>query len=804
MARSHRRREVTATLIGTTTANRKGRLPAGPLPESLCIYSLATKLMIEIPERIRDQFRDLQAGCYELLQPARRSVAWEPVWRAASDKTAAFARAFAGQPAVRLLCFLLLIDALFIVLHLLYGQSGLLADPAFRLDWEQGYPEIFQYAKMTGIVIMLAALTRQRRSPVYFHWLLLFLYLLLDDAFMIHETAGGLLANEPALPSLAGAHPQDVGELLVYAFAGFFFLTTLTFTYQRSDRPARELSQYLFLLMLALGFFSVILDLAQHQVSNSLLFQLIGILEDGGEHVVISIIAAFLFFRLAPLLGWQARAGAWVRTLAQATTLFVLFLLALTFVQFGAAGLAGNDGYYHARMGQLMRQQGLKPEPPQLPLTILNESAFYDHHLLYHAYLALFAADDPVEDGGQSLTHRAKEASVLMATMALVAIWWLLRQQGVAWPWLWALAALAASEAFLYRMSMPRAQSASLLVLTLGLHWLLQKRYRLLLPLGFVYVWLYNAFPLLLVVAGVYFAAIVLAERRLAWPALTYPAAGILLGIVINPYFPDNVAFMVDHLGPKIWFSDTLVGNEWYPYETWTLVQNSAVALAAYWLGLLALGWRRERIDSRTLTLFLLTAVLGLMLLKSRRFIEYFPPFALIFTAFSVSPLLQAWQQQRPRLHRLLPLALALLLLPLLFSNLRAARDFMGGSDPPDQYAAATLWLKAYSQPGSVIFQTDWDDFPRLFFYDSRQIYTVGLDPTYMENHDPDLFQTWVQITRGQVDAPGTVIAGRFNADYVFSDLDHGDFLRQAATDPYLTEIYRDNYAVIFSVEPGQ
>ena len=761
--------------------------------------------MAEIPERIWNPFRALRAGWYEWWQPARRAAAWTPVWLAAGNKRAAFARSFAGQPAIRLVCFLLLVDALFVILHLLYGHTGLLADPAFRLDWEQGYPEIFQYAKMAGIVLMLAMLTWQQRAPVYHHWLLLFLYLLLDDAFMIHETAGGLLANEPALPSLAGAHPQDVGELLVYACAGLFFLTTLTFTYQRSDRPARELSQYLVLLVLSLGFFSVILDLAQHQSSNSFLFPLLGIVEDGGEHVVISSITSFLFLRLAPLLGWQARAGRWVRTIVEATTLSVLFILALTFVQFGAAGLAGNGGYYHARMGQLMRQQGLKPEPPQLPLTILNESAFYDHHLLYHAYLALFAAADPAEDGGQSLTHSAKEASVLMAALALLTIWWLLRRQGVAWPFLWVLGALAASEAFLYRMSMPRAQSASLLVLALGLHWLLQKRYRLLLPLGFVYVWLYNAFPLLLVVAGVYLAAIALVERRLVWPALMYPAAGILLGIVVNPYFPQNVAFIVDHLGPKIWFpqaTSTAVGNEWYPYETWTLVQNSAVALAAYWLGLLALGWRRERIDGRTLTLFLLTAVFGLMLFKSRRFIEYFPPFALIFTAFSVSPLLQTWRQQQPRLQRILPLALTLLLLPLLFSNLRAARDFMAGSDPPDQYAAATLWLKAYSQPGSVIFQTDWDDFPRLFFYDSQQIYTVGLDPTYMSIHDPDLFETWVQITRGQVDSPGAVIAGRFDADYVFSDLDHSDFLRLAAADPYLTEIYRDEYAVIFSVKP--
>src|SRR5690242_7196790 len=114
----------------------------------------------------------------------------------------------------------------------------------------------------------------------------------------------------------------------------------------------------------------------------------------------------------------------------------------------------------------------------------------------------------------------AKIASILLPALAFTAIWWLLRGQGVRWPALWALGLFAVSEAFPYRMSMPRAQSASLLALALGLHWLLTRRYRLLVPLGFAYVWLYNAFPLLLALAGVYAVAALLTERRLEWRAL--------------------------------------------------------------------------------------------------------------------------------------------------------------------------------------------------------------------------------------------------------------------------------------------
>ncbi len=489
------------------------------------------------------------------------------------------------------------------------------------------------------------------------------------------------------------------------------------------------------------------------------------------------------------------------RLLAGAIGLFAIFVAFFAYVQFGTDALAGNDGYYHIKMGWLIRQQGLKPEFPWLPMTILNADSFYDHHLLYHVYLALFATVDPAVDGGAGLTQGAKIASIIMPSLAFMAIWWLLRAQQVPWASVWALSLFAVSEAFLYRMSMPRAQSASLLVLALGLHWLLQEKYRWLIPLGFAYVWFYNAFPLLPVMGGVYMTAVFLRERRIVWQAVVYPSVGILWGIVINPYFPENISFIINHLLPKLGDSATPVGNEWYPYRTWTLVQNSGFALAAFLVGVLALGWQEKRMNRATLTAFLLTALFGYMLFKSRRFVEYFPAFVVIFTALSVAPLLQEWVKKRPFLHRLMPLLLILILAFPLKVTLADARDSLAGSKPADRYANATLWLYHNAPENTLIFQTDWDDFTRLFFYDTKHIYTAGLDPTYMELYNKSLYDQWVEITRGKVDNPGVVIRDTFGASYIFSDLNHDAFIEKAKADPLLEEVYRDEYAVIFAVK---
>ncbi|MCA9955746.1 MAG: hypothetical protein KC434_13545 [Anaerolineales bacterium] len=495
---------------------------------------------------------------------------------------------------------------------------------------------------------------------------------------------------------------------------------------------------------------------------------------------------------------WEAK--VWVT----AVLLLLVFITGFAIVQYATPSLAGNDGYYHMKMGYLIRTQGLKPDFPYLPYTILNEGAFYDHHLLYHVFLALFATTDPALDGGLALTQGAKLASIVMPSLAFLAIWWLLRGQKVPYAAVWAIGLFAVSEAFLYRMSMPRAQSMSLLLLVLGLHWLLQGKYKLLLPLGFVFVWAYNAFPLLLVVAGTYAIATFMLERRIAWQAVVYPAVGIALGLIINPYFPQNIDFIVGHLLPKVGESSTPVGNEWSPYRTWTLVENSGVALMAVLGGILALGWREKRMDKSTLVALGLTVLFGYMLFESRRFIEYFPPFAFIFFAFSAAPILRewlaAWGEKRPYLHQLAPIALLLLLAYPLYVGLTDARELVADSSPADRYADATIWLHDNAPAGTMVFQTDWDDFTRLFFYNSNAVYTAGLDPTFMELEDKAFYERWVDITRGRVDQPGAAIRDEFGAAYVFSDLNHDNFMEDAEDDPLLQEVYRDEYAVIYQV----
>ncbi len=101
--------------------------------------------------------------------------------------------------------------------------------------------------------------------------------------------------------------------------------------------------------------------------------------------------------------------------------------------------------------------------------------------------------------------------------------------------------------------------------------------------------------------------------------------------------------------------------------------------------------------------------------------------------------------------------------------------------------------LKADSQPGDVVFTSDWDDFPVYFYYNTYNYFIVGLDPKFTHERRPDLWERYVRVTRGQVptdreimmkDAKGVKfkqmlkcrvedIRDHFHAKYVISDRDH-------------------------------
>jgi hypothetical protein len=390
---------------------------------------------------------------------------------------------------------------------------------------------------------------------------------------------------------------------------------------------------------------------------------------------------------------------------------------------------------------------------------------------------------------------------------------------------LWLLALLACSAPFLYRMNMTKAPPFAIIFLAIGTYLLFEKKFWQLLPLAFVFALTYDMFVLLILAAAIWTVVTGWTEERFEWRPLAWVGLGSALGLIINPYFPHNLYLFYEHARVKITPADfaTKVGQEWYPYDTREFIVNCYVALAAMLTGYLAFDGSDRKRAQRPLYFLIFSTLLLLMTARWKRFAEYFPPFAILFVAFTLEsfwrgravfthlpddvmldlqPFLDrqetaatAHENRNEETWRIVKLAAVAILLGMaLFANIyRTAKDIRE-SDPRDYYAKGAAWMRANVPPGELVFNTDWDDFPRLFYYDQTHVYTSGLDPTYLMDKSPELSRLYDRITTGEEDDPGPLIRDRFGARWIFSDntKDHDGFYDNALRSGWFDRVYED------------
>jgi hypothetical protein len=547
------------------------------------------------------------------------------------------------------------------------------------------------------------------------------------------------------------------------------------------------------------------------------------------------------------------------------------------------------DGYYHIKWSRLlwegMRAGHFPPSFRWLPLTTLNPNDYVDHHLFFHFLQIPFTWFSDLRAG-------AKAASWLYASLAVLSCYWLIVRYRIRYALVWLVTLLACSAPFLYRLNMAKAPPIAIIFTVLGIYLLFEKKYLLLLPLAFLFVWAYSLFIILTGMAVIWTFVIGWSERRFEWRPLVWTITGTIAGLIINPYFPKDIWLFIEHVLIKATATgfSTDVGQEWYPYDSWYLLGSCAVAFAAMIVGYAAYDSTDRKRAARPLFFMVFSSILMIASFRSRRWVEYWPPFAALFAAFSLKPLLEGaraaighlptelmeelqpfldrheppgtteserrrdfWKEVEiaavgivlglagyfvlkqlvypppdlPRIFALLTFKVILVivvgllglaaytllrksfirsfavvliagLVIVLNFNVRETRKSIEGDAEPEHYEAAMVWIRENVPPGETIFNTDWDDFPKMFFYDTKHAYVSGLDPTYLLDRDgqlkrnPKLAELYKKITLGNEKDPAPIIRERFGARYVFSDNEeiHESFFGNAIDSGWFDQIH--------------
>ncbi|MCX6785255.1 MAG: hypothetical protein NTZ18_00180 [Candidatus Komeilibacteria bacterium] len=504
---------------------------------------------------------------------------------------------------------------------------------------------------------------------------------------------------------------------------------------------------------------------------------------------------------------------------------FLVFLIGL--VLFGwlqaAPTLAEPDSFYHAKMAQIAGSGQILHVFPWLQQTPLK-SVFVDHHFLYHIFLIPFVKWlDPLLG--------VKLATVIFAAFAVLTVYWLFKQFKLKYPFLF-LVFLLLCQPWLFRASLVKAPVVFLIFLLLAFYCLAHQKWLGLFLISFSGVWLYGAWPLLLVMAVLYAAInwflekirreesiwykirdLLRKKRTVAWPGALYTLGGIIAGLVINPYFPANIKFygqQIIDIALINYQKVIAVGGEWYPYGFLHLISDAPLICALLLASLLLFVLTVSKQSIYSWVWGILAVVFLIFTLKSRRQVEFFAPCTVIFAAFCFNDYFKKLSAFHLRV--LLSMgwqtffAVSLLVLGAGFvlqapSNLIRAKQDLSNGWPITHYQKSAGWLKNNAPAGAIVFNADWDDFPALFYYNSQNYYLSGLDPTFMYRENPSKYQQYVKISLGEVQQNlDQLIGGVFNASYVFLDQNHGNFKRQLEYNGHFKKVYEDSEALIYQL----
>lgn len=300
--------------------------------------------------------------------------------------------------------------------------------------------------------------------------------------------------------------------------------------------------------------------------------------------------------------------------------------------------------------------------------------------------------------------------------------------------------------------------------------------------------------------------------------------AGCAAGLIINPYFPANLQFYWQQLVQigAVNYQDVIsVGQEWYPYPTLDFLANGAFIFILGIAALSAFFWRLSKPQKnglnladdfqKILTLIIFAGLLSVLTLKSQRFIEYFAPFSILASAwllnFSLpadfSPL-KLFAKTHPKqifnifITAYLVLSFATVAI-IKTTELRRLLTFRFGWN---HLEGAAAWLQTNTPPGSLIYHTNWSDWPMLFYHNARNNYLIGMDPTFFYLYSPALYREWAQINQGEIkEGLAEKIKTDFGARWILTRPGDKKLLDAISKDTNFITRFIDETARIYKIE---
>ena len=460
---------------------------------------------------------------------------------------------------------------------------------------------------------------------------------------------------------------------------------------------------------------------------------------------------------------------------------FILFLMLFSIMQFTVPNIIGFDGYFNIKAADIIKKEGLIREFPWAEHTILAED-YADVQFLFKILLISFTFFN--------LEFGAKIASILFAAACFSVFYWFLLENKIKHAFFWTALYLFSSANLMYRFMEARQLPLAISMIILTIYFLQKWKYLFLSITSFVFVWLYSGFIIQLFIIMAYAITEKIFSKRFNYKIVLYSFGGTLAGLIINPYFPDNIFFLYAQI-----FQVNLLSNlynvEWKPWPFLEFIKNNIIILFYLIISLFILI-RNKKIDKNKAFCLFLALLFLIYTIKTRRMHEYLAPFSILSLAFFFNGYFENTGKKYSGLIKSAALVFLVLIASLNFISLRKEiinNNFL------HNYENCAEWMKKNTPKNSLVFNNAYT-FTYLFFKNADLMYTHGMDLTYSYLYDAEEFERYMGILQGKLNGNADWIIRDYNPDYVFS----GKLKQDIKLHEYIVK-HKENYKAVYEDE---
>ncbi len=483
----------------------------------------------------------------------------------------------------------------------------------------------------------------------------------------------------------------------------------------------------------------------------------------------------------------------------------LLLFIGAWFVQYSVPTIIGADGFLHGRMSLLIAQHGLLKTFPHAYFSWFRDR-FSDKDFLYHLYLIPFTSSLGFISG-------TKFGAFVATSLLFGTVMFLIKRTSSHAIGVFVSLALLLSSQFLRDTGEARPFVFAMVLTLLGIHAIAIKNSRFVFLVSLLYGMTHLSAWII-----VFFSSL---TSVLDWmmtgkgsPKLVLSSiVGYGASFLLHPNFPNNIFYTYLNGILVPWYEAKTgvleLGAEFFPLYTHEVIRFFPVIIGALTIVVICLFLRPIKLRREIVVWGLATILFGLLALISRRNLTHLYPVFVVWLGITLGDWFGAIANERQEKRlRILSLAVPAVFIFLIYSFWQTI-TYLGQSLYSERVYAEHFTqmaqvLRSHAVKGSRIFHTNWSDSQYLIGLAPDFQYIVTLDPIYMYNFDPKLYQQYRVTSFAGSSDPYKTLTETFGTRYGYAGKNYfGSFIGQIRSDKRFTILGEDELGIVFALTDG-